>query len=256
MNNTLTPIYDNTQLPKIGGFWRLRLAYSKEVVQQLLQTQNELEQCVFFGDENWITNWELADNMSADLKIDYTYNEYRGEEKHSFKAILEVDANPQDFQRWFTKYIKGRKLVVELTNNNGFVRYLNPYYLSYIYTGDGSLSTSAKFELNFTKATVSDYEVKLINDIELKHNKYKKNSGEEINLLNAIVQTVGSPERYDFLQARVNDITKAAINNTNVLILEEQDEYFLFVRVKGTNVYQTAYINYNNNTDTDYTLIE
>ena len=152
MTTTLTPLYRCESLPFLGGFSRLRFAYSKDILQQELQTETELEQLIFTQLVNWIADFGYADNFSGELKLDAAITDFGVEEKYGFKTIHEVDNSPFQFQKWYNEKIRGRRFALEITNNNGLVRYINPFFITYSYVGASGFEGLNRYELIFTRA--------------------------------------------------------------------------------------------------------
>lgn len=143
-------------LPNLGGFWRLRLAYSKDIIQQRYQTDTELTKVTFLNAQNYVSDWQFKDRFLGELKIENTVADFGLDEKFQFKATLEVDCEPTDFKTWYKRKIEFRKLALELTNNNGFVRVLNPFILTYSYVGSANFENLNRYELNFTRVKLVD----------------------------------------------------------------------------------------------------
>ena len=152
MNETNTPLFVCESLPNLGGFWRLRLVESKSILQQQFQTDTEIESLIFLNQNNFLADWHYADNFSGDLKIDSSITDSGTEEKFAFKAMLEVDAQPKQFREWHDRNVRNRRFALELTNNNGFVRVLNPFQITYSYLGQTNFENQNRYELTFTRA--------------------------------------------------------------------------------------------------------
>ncbi|MES2517501.1 MAG: hypothetical protein V4585_05315 [Bacteroidota bacterium] len=159
------PLVPCDSLPNLGGFWRCRLAYSKDIIQQEYQTKTELKRVVFLGNpEKWLVDWRYADRFEGELKIDSSTVDFGTDEKFVFKATLEVDCEPMDFSEWHDKKIRNRRLVLELTNNNEFVRVLNPFTATYTYIGTSGFENLNRYEFTFTRARMIDNMVALDNN--------------------------------------------------------------------------------------------
>lgn len=140
----------------LGGFHRLRLAYSEKILQQSYQSDSEVEKMVFLADESFVSDWRYADNFMGDLKIESAIGDFATEDKFSFKAILEVDVEPMAFRAWHNNEIRNRRLALELTNNNEIVRVLNPFMMTYTYIGSSTMENLNRYELVFQRARMID----------------------------------------------------------------------------------------------------
>ena len=157
MITNLMPLSVCEALPNLGGFWRLRLAYSQDVIQQRYQTDTELTKVIIFlNSQNYVSDWQYKDKFIGDLKIENSIADFGLDEKYAFKAILEVDCEPTDFKTWFKRKIELRRLVLELENNNGFVRVMNPFMMTYSYMGASNFENLNRYELNFQKVKLVD----------------------------------------------------------------------------------------------------
>lgn len=143
-------------LPNLGGFWRLRLAYSKDIIQQRYQTDTELSEIIFLKSQNYVGDWQYKDRFTGELKIENSMADFGLEEKYSFKAVLEVDCEPTIFRNWYKRTIELRRLALELTNNNGFVRVMNPFVMTYTYIGAANFENLNRYELTFTRVSLVD----------------------------------------------------------------------------------------------------
>lgn len=135
----------------LGGFRRVRIAESKLIYQQDFQTETELDEILFLANENWTAEWELYDDFQTEFKIESKIEDFFSE-THSFRIIIEVDVLPSDFLRWYRTAIQNRRFAVELQNNNGFTRCLNPFFIAYTYIGEISFAKKNKYELSFQRA--------------------------------------------------------------------------------------------------------
>lgn len=154
---TNTPLYDCDSLPKLGGYVRLRLCYAKSILQQRYQSEVELSEIIFLESENWVADWTYADRFVGELKIEGQLADVGLDEKHSLKAILEVDCDQQDFKIWFNRILRGRRLCVELTAENDLVRRMNPFMVGYTYLGNPNFENINHYELTFSRAKWVDY---------------------------------------------------------------------------------------------------
>ncbi|MEA5458669.1 hypothetical protein VB796_06460 [Arcicella sp. LKC2W] len=155
-NSTNTPLYLCDSLPHLGGFSRLRIAYSKDIVQQQLKSETELERIVFLKLENWIADYQYSDKFTGDYKAESSVADYGVDEKYAFKTIHETDTDPKDFKDWYEKKVRHRRFVLEITNNNGFVRRLNPFFITYTYIGTADFGQINRYELTFTRTILID----------------------------------------------------------------------------------------------------
>jgi hypothetical protein len=151
-NDTNSPLFDCESLPKLGGFVRLRLCYSQDILQQLYQSESELDEIIFLRKNIWLADWTYADRFSGELKIEGSLADFGLEEKYNFKAMLEVDCEPKDFKIWFNRVLRGRRVCLELTSANDFVRIMNPFMVGYTYMGTPNFENMNRYELIFTRA--------------------------------------------------------------------------------------------------------
>ena len=154
VNNS--PLFLCDELPNIGGFFELRLAYSQDILQQNYQSESEIERLVFLEGEKYISSWNYAENFSGQLKIESAIGDFGTQDDYAFKAILEVDTQPAKFKEWYNNQIRNRRLALELTSNNEIVRVLNPFEMKYTYIGTDSFENLNRYELTFQRTRMVD----------------------------------------------------------------------------------------------------
>jgi hypothetical protein len=147
----------------LGGFRRVRIAESRLIYQQDFQTEIELNSIDFWGGENWTASWDLLDKHNGELKIEAKLDDFFNE-NYSFRIFIEVDVLPIDFLKWFRTRIQNRRFAVELLNNNGLKRCLNPFFITYTYSGESSFEKKNRYELAFQRAKMIDYQIDSIID--------------------------------------------------------------------------------------------
>jgi hypothetical protein len=150
-NETGTPLFDCDSLPKLGGYVRLRLCYSHEIIQQSYQSETELDEIIFLKTEKWLADWKYADRFSAELKTEGMLADFGFDEKHNFRAIIDVDADHRKFKPWFNRVLLGRRVCVELTSANGLVRIMNPFTVGYTHIGGPNFENINRYELTFMR---------------------------------------------------------------------------------------------------------
>lgn len=234
MITTRTPLHRCESLPELGGFLRLRLIQSKNIVQQEHQTETELEALCFLRSESFVADFGFADNFMGDLKIESSLPDFGIDEKHTFKSIHEVDADPAEFKRWYTRKIKGQRFALELTNNNGFVRILNPFMITYIYIGTSEFSNLNRYELQYTRVRLVEFlplaDFKVIKRIDARTVNYALVPGTEATI---ILHDDVTSSLFDFGYSTQNDIETIIFQNTPsspvIHQLADGDYYFFAV---------------------------
>lgn len=163
-NETGTPLFECDSLPKLGGYVRLRLCYSHEIIQQAFQSETELDEIIFLKTEKWLADWKYADRFSSDLKIQGMLVEFGFDEKYNFKAMFDVDAEPKAFRIWFNRVLLGRRICAELTSANGLVRIMNPFTVGFDHIGSPNFENINRYELTFTRTRYLENEADSINN--------------------------------------------------------------------------------------------
>ncbi len=154
MTDNLTPIQTCDSLPNLGGFLRLRLAYSQDILQQKNKSDNELHSLVFLRDVNFLADYTIIDRVAGETSIESFMADYGSDSKHSFKFTINTDSSPEEFSFWYERKIRNRRIVLETTNMNGFVRIVNPFFLTYKHVVSEQYSVMNKYELSFVRASV------------------------------------------------------------------------------------------------------
>jgi hypothetical protein len=231
MTTTPSPLYPCETLPQLGGFRRLRLAYSKDIVQQEDQTEVELPSIIFRSIERWIADYVYADKFMGDLKTETSLTDFGMDEKISFKSVHEVDADPRSFKTWFDRSIKGRRFALELTNNNDFVRVLNPFMITYIYVGTGEFQNLNRYELTYTRVRLVEFGQELPKFIERIISRKFNYAGTVTNEVTVMLFSGISMPAFDFGYSLSNDFNTIVYQNTpasNVLHNLVDGTYFFF----------------------------
>ena len=160
MTTTPSPLYLCDSLPSLGGFSRLRLVQSKHIVQQEYQSETEIDSLCFLRTQQYVAEFGYEDNFVGDLKIESSLLDFGTDEKHTLKSIHEVDANPTEFKNWYNQKIKEQRFALELTNNNEFVRVMNPFMITYTYIGPSEFSNLNRYELQYTRVRLVEFPLK------------------------------------------------------------------------------------------------
>lgn len=163
-NETGTPLFECDSLPKLGGYVRLRLCYSQDIIQQSYQSETELHQIIFLKTQKWLADWKYADRFSGDLKIDGSLADFGLDEKYNFKAMLDVDAEPLEFSIWFNRVLRGRRVCLELTGANGLIRIMNPFSVGYAHIGTPNFENINRYELIFSRVRYVENEADSIDN--------------------------------------------------------------------------------------------
>jgi hypothetical protein len=181
--NTISPLNTKCELENLGGFGSLRLAYSRDIVQQSSQLSAEIKKIVFVGPTAWVAQFTIDDKLTAELKIDDTIGDSGNTESYSLKATLLIDTERYDFLDWYNKYIRGRRFAVELTNHNNHKICLNPFLITYTYTGRTNFDEPNKYELNFVRAkliSITTATIKVIQRLIIRTVRYPEGTANEV----------------------------------------------------------------------------
>ena len=237
---TLTPLYRCSSLPLLGGFSRLRIAYSKDVLQQELQTETDLEQIIFVCFENWLADFNYVDDFSGDFQIDASLTDFGVDEKYTFRSIHDVDADPKEFTAWYHKKIKGRRFALEITNNNGFVRCINPFYITYKYIGSVGFDLLNRYELIYSRTRLVNSVVTTLRVIESISSIARMYLGRKSNDITINVFSNITVALFNYGYSLQNDITTVIYQNdptSNILINIVDGTYYFYAVHRSSSIF-------------------
>lgn len=225
---------------KIGGFLSLKIAESKNIVQQVSTNTVELPDAIFLYKQEWLAEFGIINKTLAELKLEaqITPNGYL--QSPSLKFTTEQDISPQDFQVWFQQNIQGRNLVVQLLNNNELLRTLSPMAMTYTYSGVAEFSQSNKYELVFSRVKMMKNVFNPVKDMPLKKSLITRSNGDkwltEVNII-----------FHDFVDSSLYEIKYGETNNPDDALMTskinnyEDGNYFIFIMLKA---YPTIFLTY------------
>jgi hypothetical protein len=157
LQTTNNPLSYCASLPNFGGFLRLNLMYSKDIVQQQFQSETELNSVVFRRSINTLAQWLYDEQLTAELKFEEILIDFGIETRVPFKATIITDSRPAEFREWWNKYIRGRRVAVHLINSNGYERIINPFIVTYTYVTGTNPSEPNRYELTFNRVRLIEY---------------------------------------------------------------------------------------------------
>lgn len=225
---------------KIGGFLSLKIAESKNIIQQHSMNIIEMPLAVFLFREEWLAEFGILNKTLADLKLELQITPNGHLQTPSLKFVTEQDISPQDFHSWFQQYIQGRNLVVQLLNNNNLVRTLNPLGMTYNYIGSAEFGQANKYELIFTRAKMIDSVFNPIKDIEQKAPVYSEPT---MNVKKTNVEIVFNdfvdPSLYETKFGATNNPRKSKPFNRISNLLD--GTYYIFIILKSNPEYFLTY---------------
>lgn len=243
MTKKLTPINQCDSLPNVGGFLRLRLAYSKDIIQQELQSDTEIPQIIFASAEKWIADYEINDYFTADLKIEESLADSGSVENYSFKTVHEVDADRVAFRLWYDKNIRNRRFALEISKINDLTICVNPFLITYTYLGKGQFADKYRYELSFTRTKLinnNNHTIKIIDKITSVAKLYVGIASNDvtINVFDNITSSL-----FNFGYSITNDINTVTYQNdptNNVLINLVDGSYFFFAVHRSSALYDVV----------------
>lgn len=209
-------------------------------MQQELQTETELEEFIFIMYEKWLGDFSYTDNFSGDLKIDATLNDFGIDEKYAFKSVHEVETNPFAFKNWYNKEIKGRRFALEITGNNGLIRYINPFYITYTYIGQGTFDQSSRYELIFSRTRIIHALVNTLRVIEKITSVVKNYVAIVSNDITINVFPNITVSLFNYGYSLTNDISTVIFQNdptNNILINLVDGTYFFFAVHRSSSIF-------------------
>jgi hypothetical protein len=214
IQTTKKPLKFCDSLPQLGGFSRLRIVESRNIVQQEFQTDTELDALCFLRSETFLASFGYADNFMGDLKMESLLVDFGVDEKYGLKSIHEVDAEPAEFKVWYNRNIKGQRFALELTNNNGFVRLMNPFMITYSYIGTSEFSNLNRYELQYSRVRLVEFplkDFKVIKQINARTINYALVPGTEATI---ILYEDATPSLFDFGYSTQNEFETIIFQNT------------------------------------------
>lgn len=150
MNAELNPFHAcrNTNL---GTVVSLRLAASHQIVLHKSNRKWELIAPLAFWNHTpiWIAFFKRIQIISGTLSIE----EQGILEIPTIKITLEQDLSPVDFQKWYAKNIKQKRLYIEIDTFNNTTRAFGPMICTYKYIIETNGGQANRYELSFDPTT-------------------------------------------------------------------------------------------------------
>jgi hypothetical protein len=141
---------------QVGGMYSLQLAYSRNILQQRFQTDSEIVKPLKFLKANrYVTGWS-GQYLKALISIEEIYDVGIIDENYTFSAYLDSFCSEEKFKVWWTKYLKGQRLALLMTDMNGFERILNPFIATYQYIGTQEYAEQNRYILTFGRVRILD----------------------------------------------------------------------------------------------------
>lgn len=156
--NTSPLDWDSLKNIATAGIDRIRLAYAKDVLNQIWQTQIEIATPILFEEnhENWIVDWSKGDFEDAELTIQEEQTESGNVENYSFKISFETGITQSDFKKWFDKTLRKQAVCVVINDLNCEERAFSPLEIVYKYVLPAAPSEKNKYEFTFTRTRMID----------------------------------------------------------------------------------------------------
>lgn len=154
--NTSPLDWDSLKNIATAGIERIRIAYSKDIIAQLWQTQVEIATPVLFANENeaWIADWNTGDFESADLTIQEDKTDAGNSENYSFKLTFETGITQADFKKWYDTKLRKQSVCLVINDLNCNESAFNPFEVTYRYVMPASPSEFNKYELTFVRTRI------------------------------------------------------------------------------------------------------
>lgn len=241
---------ENSSAIRLGGVALLRATLSEYVAVEP-STSYAVDTIVHKYGEKWLMTLdasvvkfegEILANLEAFGQItDSTFSAQVDEEVYAFSSYRNDFANYQ-----------GKNFTLEITLHNGSVIYLHEIRIDWKYKVATEIENLNFYTLTFRPAKKKDYPLDLIKYIQVKAVQMLLQNGSIADGFNIIVFPHDNVDKsnYDYLIGTTEDIDTATLASTNILY-RSGGTYFVFVRIKNTNIYQTAYVN----TATEYQTI-
>lgn len=238
MSNDLNPIENFKYLnssSNLGGYWSLRICYTADIVQQLLQTDTELAPpAKFLYRENWISSW-LPNQFSLEVQKSLSNSENGFDDTNQIKFTVDAKGQEDIFEDWFRKKLQGRRLCVEVTTGNGIVRLFSPMLASFNYVPATSWGDTAKYEIVFSRAKyITPANFLAVEEIQSTAANFEANPGANIKF---ILKAGADSNLYKYSHG-VTDRIEESRECKQVLFLKNGDYYFFCSLKSESNVYQ------------------
>lgn len=161
---------------------------------------------------------------------------------NDFTIVIDEEANAiQYFFEVFEKELQTLTFCTEFTLNNESKIYLNHVRIDYRYVISTTEGQSNYYELKLVAAPRLEYTFNLVTDIQIKTTQLLLQNNSTVSGFNIFVETTGEKSIYDFLIGSTDRIEQAK-KVTLPIYRNNANAFFLFVRIKGTNHFESHYI--------------
>lgn len=239
MTETTTPL-NLCGLSNIGGCKRLRIAYSKDIVQQENQTETEIKRIIFSSAEKWVMDFDPTDNIVTDVKIEESSSDAGSIDNYNFKTVHETDTDRESFLVWWNKYIRNRRFAVELLNTNDITICINPFTINYIYVGKGEFENKNRYELTFLRAKLIENNNRAMAVIEKITSVARLYLGQPSNDVTINLLAGKSTTLFNFGYSKTSNFDSIIYQNNpsnNILYNIVDGTYYFFAVHKTTSIF-------------------
>ena len=243
MANDTTTFARIDSYSRLGGSARIRVAYSSEVLTDYSAQNKIVENAYFQQTEKYLIDVDSSFSES-EASFSKKIEAFGYQSQHAVKILIDEEAlSLSDFSKLFRTSLQHRNLYVEIMLNNGQTIKLDHIQIDFTYSYVKNIAVENVYEIALRQAKPIEKPIDFVQSVTYKPAQILLFNSPALEVFNVFVKTYDvDTSRFEVLVGIVDDIDKAKGGYELTFILQSSGSYYIFVRIKNTNYYQTFFI--------------
>lgn len=243
MANDTTTFARIDSFSRLGASARIRVGYSSEVLTDYSPQNKIVENAYFQKTEKYLIDVDSSFSES-EASFSKKIEAFGYQSQNAIKILIDEEAlSLSDFSKLFKTKLQHRNLYVEIMLNNGQLIKLDHIQIDFTYSYVKNIAVENTYELVLRQAKAIEKTIDFVQSVTYKPAKILLFNSSSLDVFNVFVKTYDTnTSRFEVLVGIVDDIDKAKSGYELTFILQTSGSYYIFVRIKNTNYYQTFFI--------------
>lgn len=243
MANDTTTFARIDSFSRLGGSARIRVAYSSEVLTDYSAQNKIVENAYFQQTEKYLIDVDSSFSES-EASFSKKIEAFGYQSQNSVKILIDEEAlSLSDFSKLFRASLQHRNLYVEIMLNNGQSIKLDHIQIDFTYSYVKNIAVENVYEIVLRQAKQIEKTIDFVQSVTYKPAQILLFNSPALEVFNVFVKTYdANTSRFEVLVGTVDDIDKAKGGYELTFILKSSGSYYVFVKIKNSNHYQTFFI--------------